>query len=147
MPLTKYIPDIRRMAPGDEALLTLIAAKFRGEKVSATRAKELLATASSILFVAMDQDKPIGWIVGYVIERFKGKELFIYEVDVSERFRRRGIGRALVHKMLEFGESESMKEAFVLTTQSNSAAMALYRICGMKRANSDDALFTCKYKN
>jgi ribosomal protein S18 acetylase RimI-like enzyme len=116
---------IRRLRPGDEDVIRALA---EDEPQTA-----LLADERTTFVAAFDGDTPIGFAFGYVLPRRHGRPtiFFVYEIDVDERYRRRGIGRRLMEELL-FGH----EEAFVLTDADNEAAMALYASLGGKRVDS-----------
>ena len=60
--------------------------------------------------------------------------MFLYELDVDERFRRRGIGRALVEEARELGKRVGAKEMWVETSYDNEPAQATYAAAGGTRA-------------
>lgn len=60
----------------------------------------------------------------------KPLSMFINEVGVSQRFRRRGIGKRLVSALLEEGRKRGCTEAWVATERSNVPARALYEALG-----------------
>lgn len=53
--------------------------------------------------------------------------LYIDEVDVSPKFRRQGIGKALMKKLFEIGKQMGLKEAWVGTEPDNDGANHLYK--------------------
>jgi len=83
-----------------------------------------------------------GFLFAHWIDRLRSnaQQLFIYEVEVAERYRRAGIGSALVAKALSTAHRQRAR-AFALTNHSNSAAIALYRRAGGIARNGDDLLF------
>ena len=93
----------------------------------------LLEDDRTVFVAAFDGEAPVGFAFGYVLPRRHGRPtiLFVYEVDVDERYRRQGIGRRLMGELL-FGQ----EEAFVLTDAGNEAAMALYASVGGRRVDS-----------
>jgi aminoglycoside 3-N-acetyltransferase I len=93
----------------------------------------LLADDRTVFVAALDGTQPVGFAFGYVLPRRHGRPtiFFVYEVDVDERYRGRGIGRRLLEELL-FGQ----EEAFVLTDAANEAAMALYASLGGTRVDS-----------
>ena len=60
----------------------------------------------------------------------KPLSLFINEVGVSGRFRRRGIGRRLVAALIARGKELGCEEAWVATEVGNKPARALYETLG-----------------
>ena len=116
---------IRRLGPGDEDVVRALA-----EDEAQTA---LLADDRTVFVAAFDGEVPVGFAFGYVLPRRHGwpTMFFVYEIEVDERYRRRGIGRRLMEELL-FGH----EEAFVLTDAANEAAMALYGSLGGTRVDS-----------
>jgi aminoglycoside 3-N-acetyltransferase I len=114
---------LRRLGPGDEDVVGRFATQ---EPQSA-----LLADERTVFVAAFDGDEPIGFAFGYELPRRDGRPtmFFVYEIDVDEAYRRRGIGRRLMETLLEGHE-----EAFVLTEPENDAANALYASLGGTRS-------------
>ena len=67
--------------------------------------------------------------------------MFLYSLEVIRPFRRKGVGKALIRKLKERARRRRCFEIFVLTEQSNRAAMALYRTTGGRREHRDDVMF------
>ena len=116
---------IRRLGLGDEDVIRALA-----EEEPQTA---LLADDRTVFVAAFDGEAPVGFAFGYVLPRRHGRStiLFVYEVDVDERYRRQGIGKRLLEELLAGHE-----EAFVLTDAGNDAAMALYASLGGTRVDS-----------
>jgi aminoglycoside 3-N-acetyltransferase I len=116
---------IRRLGPGDEDVIRALA---EDEPQTA-----LLADDRTTFVAAFDGETAVGFAFGYVLPRRHGRPtiFFVYEIDVDERYRGRGIGRRLLEELL-FGQ----EEAFVLTDAANEAAMALYASLGGTRVDS-----------
>jgi ribosomal protein S18 acetylase RimI-like enzyme len=113
--------EIRRLGPGDEEVVRALATR--------TPRTELLADDRTLFLAAFDGDEPVGFAFGYVLPRRHGEPtiLLVYEVDVHERYRRRGIAKELMRRL---GEESGAGEGFVLTEPDNEAANALYRSLG-----------------
>jgi ribosomal protein S18 acetylase RimI-like enzyme len=60
----------------------------------------------------------------------KRSELFLNEVAVVERARRRGVARALIDELKRLGHDRGCAVMWGLTDQDNAAAMGLYRSTG-----------------
>jgi ribosomal protein S18 acetylase RimI-like enzyme len=54
----------------------------------------------------------------------------LYEIGVHKEFRQRGIGKALINEVKRWAKQVEADEVWVLTNQSNAAAVALYRSMG-----------------
>lgn len=116
---------VRRLGPGDERVVERLA-----EREPQTA---LLADDRTVFVVAFDGDEPVGFAFGYVLPRRHGKptSMFVYELDVDERYRRQGIATRLMRELLA-----AAPEGYVLTEPDNDAANALYESLGGTRVDS-----------
>ena len=64
--------------------------------------------------------------LGYVVAMIAGPEAEIADLAVSPDARRRGIGRALIDRLLADLEAEGVTAVFLEVRESNRAARALY---------------------
>jgi [ribosomal protein S18]-alanine N-acetyltransferase len=71
-------------------------------------------------------------LAGYIVGRMGADELHINNVAVRDGFRRRGIGRTLLDRILEAGRNSGVPSAFLELRAGNSAALALYEECGFQ---------------
>jgi ribosomal protein S18 acetylase RimI-like enzyme len=100
-----------------------------------------LSEPTSHLCVAYEGDEPAGFVSGVeTTHPDKGTELFLYELAVDERFRRRGIGAALVRALAERARDRGCYGMWVLTDRENAAALATYRRAGAAE-ESDQVMF------
>jgi [ribosomal protein S18]-alanine N-acetyltransferase len=67
-----------------------------------------------------------GPIAGYIVARETAGELHINNVAVRAEFRRRGIGGALLERVLQEARRREAKAAFLEVRSGNRAAQALY---------------------
>jgi [ribosomal protein S18]-alanine N-acetyltransferase len=67
-----------------------------------------------------------GPIAGYIVARETAGELHINNVAVREQFRRRGIGGALLERVLQEARRRQAKAAFLEVRSGNHTAQALY---------------------
>jgi ribosomal protein S18 acetylase RimI-like enzyme len=116
---------IRRLGPGDEDVVRRLA--------TCEPQTALLADERTIFVAAFAGDEPVGFAFGYTLPRRHGNRemFFVYELDVDERYRRRGIATRLLRELLAGHE-----EAFVLTDEDNDAANALYASLGGTRVET-----------
>ena len=119
--------EIRRLFPGDDALVMRVAEDVFDEPVRADRLAAYLATPSHFMIVAMAENVVVGQCAA-VIHRHPDKvsELYIDEVGVSPAFQRQGIARKMLDAMFTLGREHGCGEAWVGTEPDNSAARALY---------------------
>lgn len=95
----------------------------------------LLGDPHTIFMAAFDGDTPVGFAFGYVLPRRHGDAeiLFVYEVEVDETHRGRGIATDLLGA---HAAEAGVASGFVLTEPDNDAANALYRSLGGDRVDT-----------
>jgi ribosomal-protein-alanine N-acetyltransferase len=97
---------------------------------------ELQSANQDLMFVARIADAMAEHrfpnLAGYIVARLGADELHINNVAVRDSFRRRGIGRALLDKILAAGALRGVKCAFLELRAGNSAALSLYQKCGFR---------------
>lgn len=71
-------------------------------------------------------------IAGYIVARESAGELHINNVAVRDQFRRRGIGDALLARILKTARDLNVKVAFLEVRSGNHAAQALYQKNGFR---------------
>ncbi len=71
-------------------------------------------------------------IAGYIVARETAGELHINNVAVREQYRRRGIGQALLTRIISEAARIGVTTAFLEVRAGNLAAQALYERCGFK---------------
>jgi len=71
-------------------------------------------------------------IAGYIVARETAGELHINNVAVRAEYRRRGIGAAMLGRVLQEARRRKANAAFLEVRSANRAAQALYEKCGFK---------------
>jgi ribosomal-protein-alanine N-acetyltransferase len=71
-------------------------------------------------------------LAGYIVARMGAEELHINNFAVRDEYRRRGIGRELLNRILEAGKRYGAQCAFLELRAGNTAARALYEECGFR---------------
>src|SRR5580704_13151761 len=101
-----------------------------------------LSDQDNYLFLALAGERVAGSLFGYSLVHppIREPQFLLYEIDVRPEDRRRGIGKALARASGAFG-------IWVITNQSNSAAMAMYASCGLRRENPDDVMLALRLKS
>jgi aminoglycoside 3-N-acetyltransferase I len=119
--------SIRLLAPGDEDVVRELATYDGPGDPEA-----LLADPRTLMLVAFDGERPVGFVLAHELPRRHGdrSNLFVYEVDVAETHRRRGIASALLARLAELACERGIRTGFVLTEPDNGPANALYRSSG-----------------
>jgi len=124
--------SLRRLKAGDEQVVGEIVSRFKSRHVSPESAARFVADARHYVFVAEAGGEIAGFLLAYRLERLDGDapQLFVYELEVAPRHRRRGVGTLLIARVREVVQHEAMREAFVITDHDNVGAVALYRKSG-----------------
>lgn len=123
--------EIRVLAPADAPVLERVADQVFDEPVNAAWAREFLTDPRHHLAVAIADDTVVGFASAvHYVHPDKAPQLWINEVGVAPAYHRRGIGRALLDKVLERGRSLGCTEAWVLTEDDNEPARGLYQALG-----------------
>jgi ribosomal protein S18 acetylase RimI-like enzyme len=86
-------------------------------------------------------------LLAHELDRRHGDErkMFLYEIDVRKDRRRRGIGRALMAELRELCVERGHGQAWVLTDDENTGAVAFYAACGGRRVRPDQVMFSFSY--
>lgn len=99
-----------------------------------------LSRPENVLIIATMGDLPVGYIVAYLLDRVDRDQqmMFFYEIGVGERYRRRGIGKRLVHELKAICRAHHVMKMWVPTSRSNLAATTLYASTGGVPLPNDD---------
>jgi aminoglycoside 3-N-acetyltransferase I len=136
-------PETRRLYTSDKTLAVDIVKMFASENVSEEYMGSFLSNALNYLIIGEIDGEPAGFLLAHALQRLKQEshKMFIYEVDVAEQYRRKGVGTALIKHILKIVKEEKMMNAFVFTSYANEPAMALYKSTGGRIENGDDVMF------
>jgi GNAT superfamily N-acetyltransferase len=139
---------VRRLGAGEESLLALLAEQAPDfdlagrtspeRPLSPSDAAAYLADSGVLHWVAEEDGRLIGELLGHLLPlpSGDGRELLLYSIGVRASDRRRGVGTALVHEMLQWMTSEAVPEVCVLA--DNPGAEAFYAACGFERGADND---------
>jgi ribosomal-protein-alanine N-acetyltransferase len=99
---------------------------------------ELQGSNKHLMLVARVAGGPIqvgARLAGYIVARLVADELHINNVAVRDRYRRCGIGRALLDLIMAEGKRLGASRAFLELRAGNVAALALYESSGFRVAS------------
>src|ERR1700682_1847907 len=117
--------SIKRLCPGDEATLDLLAAQDadfdldgRGNAhrpLESLAAQHFLANPAVLFWVAETGDEIVGFLycLHLPLRSGDGQELLLYEIGVRSAWRRRGTGRALLAEMERWMLANSVGDVWV----------------------------------
>lgn len=90
--------------------------------------RDLMLVARVVRSLVIDANP----IAGYIIARETAGELHINNVAVRSQYRRRGIGAALLNRVIDEARTRKAKAAFLEVRSANRAAQTLYEKSGFK---------------
>jgi len=138
---------IERITKNEDIFLTQINSLLdEGVEWDIEQGRKFLENSDNAVFVAVWEQKAVGFLTAYRLQRFDKRqaEVLLYEIGVSENFRQKGIGKALIEKVRNWGKEIDADEIWVLTNKSNTAANALYQSAGGRVENIDDTMYVFK---
>lgn len=126
--------EVAELGPGDDEQVVRARHLF-DDPVDADAVRAYLGDPRHHLLIASVDGTAAGFVTGIeLLHPDKERpEMFIYELGVDERFRRRGVATALLERLVRICAERGCREMFVLTDEDNVAAMASYRKAGGSR--------------
>jgi len=123
--------EIRLLGAFDAGVLENVADGVFDSAVSAAFTDEFLGDPRHHLCVAIDSGVVVGFgSAVHYIHPDKPPQLWINEVGVADSHLKRGLGKAIVQRLVALCPELGCSEAWVLTEENNAAARALYRAAG-----------------
>lgn len=103
-----------------------------------------ISNPTCYLLLAVENDHVVGSLNGYALchPHLLQPQFLLYEVNVRPDHQRRGIGQALVNGFIAEAKRASAFEVWVLSNESNTAAIELYNKRGFRRRNRDDVMLS-----
>ncbi|MEO1090048.1 MAG: GNAT family N-acetyltransferase [Pseudomonadota bacterium] len=123
--------QFHRIGPENAALLA--AADAFDQPVDPVQLAAFVADPGHEMIVATEGAKVVGMASGTVVLHPDQKPaFFVNEVGVEEAVRSRGIGTALVERLLDTARARGCASIWLATEATNRAARALYRKLGAR---------------
>ncbi|MGH2538889.1 MAG: GNAT family N-acetyltransferase [Actinomycetota bacterium] len=129
--------EIRKLDADD---VDLLDAAIRVLKDHSSPAPEMfLRDPRAHAFVAIESDEVVGCAYGYELFRPDGFwMMLLYELGVTEPFRKQGLGRDLLDVFVAFAKSKGHSKMWLFIDAGNAAARRLYEGAGGERP--DDSM-------
>jgi aminoglycoside 3-N-acetyltransferase I len=136
------VVTVRRLGPGHEREV-LAAAHLLDEPPDPSAVRSYLAEDRNVFLVAEEGSRAVGFLRGTELGQLKSgqKQMFLYEIEVETKSRRRGIGGDLVRWLDRYCRERGFEEMFVFTDPSNEPAVRLYRSTGAVTETPADRMF------
>jgi ribosomal-protein-alanine N-acetyltransferase len=98
----------------------------RGTDSTAIDIREESKRPWSLVWVARDSGEPVAYLIAWHV----ADELHLLMIATHPGSRRRGVGRELVSRLIDFAFDKNVMHIFLEVRRSNAAAIALYRAFG-----------------
>lgn len=119
---------IRRATPQDTPVIAEIERNCFSKPWSEEDFKKCFGLENYRFFIAEREGEPLGYAGMYVCL----DEADVATIGVLPRFRRQGVGRALMKVLLDGAEEDGIRTVFLEVRSSNGAAKALYESLGFR---------------
>ncbi|MEQ8318507.1 MAG: GNAT family N-acetyltransferase [Phycisphaerales bacterium] len=133
--------DYQILGPGDASVLHRAPPGLFDFPIDSEQTAAFLGDPRHEIIVAIDAatDRPIAFVSanGY-LHPDKPPQAWINELATLEAYRGRGIGTALVRRMLGLLAERGYRQAWLATEHDNAAARAVYRKILQERGGSED---------
>ena len=94
----------------------------------------LLTKQHFIAVVAINGSEVVGGLAAYELDKFEQdrREIYIYDLAVIERHRRRGVAKGLIGELRKIASERNVYVIFVQADTEDGPAIALYESLGTK---------------
>ncbi|MCL2015449.1 MAG: GNAT family N-acetyltransferase [Defluviitaleaceae bacterium] len=108
---------------------------------------EFLKFPHNLVFVAKIGNEICGFIYGYSLMSLDSPpQLFVYSVDVLEKYQNLGIGTKLFQYVVDFSRENGFAECYVMTDKANKRACRIYEKAGGKNDYDDEIIYVVKHE-
>jgi ribosomal protein S18 acetylase RimI-like enzyme len=132
----------------DDADKVSAAAQLFDDAPSPEATSRFLSDPNHHMLIAYDDGVAVGFVSGAeVTHPDKGTEMFLYELGVAEDHRRRGIGTNLVQRLASIARARGCYGMWVLTDETNAAALATYQHAGANRERDPQVMLSWQFND
>ena len=127
--------EVVRLEPGHEALAAEVVRAFKSERASPEHMRRFLANRANVLFAALKDGAPVGFLLAHKLERLDNKlsSVLICEVEVAEEHRRKGVATGMLGALQRACAMDRSGDVWLIADETNTAALALYDSTGAVR--------------
>ncbi len=137
--------EFRMLGPNDQATLATMSAGVFDHDIDPALSLEFLRDPRHHLAVALESGSVVGFASGvHYVHPDKPAELWVNEVGVAPTHQRQGLGRKLLQALFAHASTLGCREAWVLTSPANKAAIRLYESAGGTDLEDPPVMFTFK---
>lgn len=90
---------------------------------------KILSNPDFMVFVVKQNDKIVGGLTIYILQRYYGTKpvAYIYDVGVSPDFQAQGLGRSLIAEVCKYCKDNGFEEAYVEAESNDLDAVNFYK--------------------
>lgn len=137
---------VRRVEPDDAEFAAQLDDLLldEGSRWDQERGRLFLADTGNALFLAEVDGVSVGYATAHRLQRFDARnaEVLIYDIGVEEAYQRRGVGRALIERVMAWAREAGADEVWVLADADDERACAFYAATGGERFTPGTEMFT-----
>jgi len=135
--------EIRMLGPNDAYVLDRVTTGVFDHEIDPALSAEFLRDPRHHLAVALEDGTVVGFASGvHYVHPDKPPELWVNEVGVAPTHQRRGLGKQLLRMLFGRARELGCREAWVLTSPANGAAIRLYESAGGSDMADPPVMFT-----
>lgn len=128
--------EVRRLRVGEEEIAGRLSASFVSGELEYSEARRLLENESNYLIAAVEADRLAAFLIAYQFpDLWGGKRVYLYDIEVQEEFRRKGIGTEMVELLISLCRMDGVKSIWVGSNVANAEACGLWESTGAKKVS------------
>jgi len=112
-------------------LVTIFKEVFENEEAISENEHltKLLSNPNFLVFVVKEDEKVLGGLTIYVLNRYYGNKpvAYIYDVGVTPKFQGQGLGKALIVEVCKYCKDNGFEDAYVEAESDDIDAVNFYR--------------------
>lgn len=96
---------------------------------------KFISESKHFFLLAYVDEKVVGMLTAYILERMdqKIRNMYVDEVETKPNFRKQGVAKAMMEKIIEIAKAEDCSELWVGTELDNEPANNLYNGIPLKK--------------
>lgn len=122
---------------------TQLVKTFKNSEVSPESVEAFLKNDSNFLIGTFENDKPIGILIAYLLDRPDGNRpmMYIHDIEVLESHRQKGAATSMLNMIKDIAREKNCLKTFLITNKNNQAAVNLYKKASGDTPHDDDLVF------
>ena len=128
---------VRSIAPNDyDHIIAVVDEWWGGRTVAAMLPKLFFVHFQETSFIAEDNGEPIGFLVGFLSQRFPD-QAYIHFVGIHPNYRKRGVAKRLYERFFQVSKQAGRQTVKCVTSPVNVSSLAFHRAMGFRPEDGD----------